>query len=287
MEILLVASILARWGEVIPTPLETPPFEYELKEAVESIPTLVLSKSAPNGVTDYESWFVGKYDWPSITYHNGGVNDAIRARGEAPEGIDGILHTPGEGVFRLYQVIFCDEAVLAVYGSPPNRFGVVLDPRILVVLGPDDNRMLHVLDFLSYAEGPVSQGLDEEAVFQEIRWAWVEDGILYVSNAHRTFAESSCGMNGYITAIDLSNFDLLWRSRPLVSNSENFVVTGDAIITGYGFTGESDFVYVLDRRTGGIVQQVEVPSAPEYFYLDGDRLEVRCCDTDLVFDLHL
>lgn len=285
MFLLLVASIPAWWGEVLPTPLETPPFEYELNEAVETIPILVLSKSSPNGVTDYEAWFAGKNDWPSITFHNGGVNDAIRAEGPVPDGIEEILRTPGGGEFFLYQIIVCDEAVLAVYGSPPNRFGVVLDPRLLVVLDPVNGRVLHLLDFLTYAEGPVYQGLDESVVFQQIRWAWVEDGILYVSNAHRTYAESSRGRNAYVTAIDLSSYRRLWRSDPLVSNSENFVVTGDAIVTGYGFTGEDDFVYVLDRRTGEIVQQVEVPSAPEYFYLEGTKLHVRCYDTDLVFEL--
>lgn len=285
VELILAASIVAWWGEMLPAPLETPPFDYELSESVEVIPSLVLSKSSPNSTTDYYSWFADKYDWPSITFHNGGVNDATRAEGPVPDGIDRILHTPGGGEFHLYQIIVCEEAVLAVYGSPPNRFGVVLDPRMLVVLDPVNGRVLHVLDFLTYCEGPACQGLDEDVVFQQIRWAWVEDGILYVSNAHRTYAESSRGRNAYITAIDLSTYRRLWRSSPLVSNSENFVVTGDAIITGYGFTDEDDFVYVLDRRTGEVVQQVEVPSAPEYFYLEGDELEVRCVGADLFFTL--
>jgi hypothetical protein len=284
MEFLVITALVASWGELLPTPLETPDFDPEPAGAETALPELVLIDSSPNDVVDYEEWFAGKSEWPSISFHNGGVNDAIRGS-EPPRGIDRILRTPGEGRFHLYQIIVGDEAVLAVYGSPPNRFGIVLDPRLLVILDPRTGEVEHVLDFLTYCEGPVYPGLDESVVFQQIRWAEVHDGVLYVSNAHRTYAESSRGSNAYITAIDLSTNEVLWRSRPLVSNSENFIVTGDWIITGYGFTAEDDYIYVLDRTTGSVLIEVDVPSAPEYFYEHYGTLFVRCYDTDLEYEI--
>ncbi len=50
------------------------------------------------------------------------------------------------------------------------------------------------------------------------------DGVLYVSNVHSTYAESSGGLNGFITANDPVSLEVLWRSEPLLINSENFVV---------------------------------------------------------------
>ena len=63
---------------------------------------------------------------------------------------------------------------------------------------------------------------DENYVLQEVSWAAAASGVLYVAHHHRTYAKSSGGMNGYITAIDMAAGKLLWRSAPLVSNSVNF-----------------------------------------------------------------
>jgi len=78
--------------------------------------------------------------------------------------------------------------------------------------------------------------------------------MLYVSTAHRTYSEMSGESNCYITAIDLSTLEVAWRSRSLVSNSQNFLLMDNVIVTGYGFTDEDDYVYLLDRHTGEILQ---------------------------------
>ena len=70
------------------------------------------------------------------------------------------------------------------------------------------------------------------------------------------------------------------------SNSQNFLIKDEVIITGYGFTDEDDFVYMLDRHTGEVLQSVSVLSKPEYFFLDGERLYVRCYDSDCVFSIN-
>ena len=274
------------FGEVLPVPLETPPFEAQYAPArsgTYDIPDLLLLESTPNDGTDYDEWFGLFEDWPSITYNAGGIVDAIRGT-RTPNGVPPVLHVPGNDEFNIHQFIYGEEADIAIYGDPPNRYGVVLCPRLLALYSdPTDQDASAVLDFLTYAHGPADVEEDLPYTFQQIRWADVIDGVLYVSNAHRTYAESSGRLNGFITAIDPVSLEVLWRSEPLVSNSENFVVAGDAIISGYGFTDEDDFVYILNRHTGHTVERIPVPTAPEYFRVEGGRLYVRCRDTDLVY----
>jgi len=67
-----------------------------------------------------------------------------------------------------------------------------------------------------------------------------------------------------------------------VANARTFVVAGNLIVSGYGFTAEDDFLYLLDRRTGNVLDRVRVPSAPEVIKLRGDRLHVRTYDRQVV-----
>ncbi len=202
-----------------------------------------------------------------------------------PDGIPEILHAPGESRFHLFQVIFGDESTIALYGSPPNRFNVVLDPRILLIMDANTLQQTQVLDFLTYSRAPEVSSGNEDCVFQQIRWAVEEEGILYVSTAHRTYSELSSGLNAYITAIDMETLEVVWRSEPLVANSEIFLIEGDTIISGYGFTAEDDYIYLLDRLTGEVTASYSVPSAPTYLYREGDRLLVRCYNVDCVFEI--
>jgi hypothetical protein len=78
---------------------------------------------------------------------------------------------------------------------------------------------------------------------------------------------------------------VLWRSRPLVANAASFIVVGDVLITGYGFTAEPDFLYLLNRRSGAVIQTIPLRSGPEYLALKKDVLLVRTYNTDAVFRL--
>lgn len=255
-----------------------PVFEYRFKEEASEYVSLELIEYEANRVTDYDEWFWDHY-YPAVTYHGGGVNDAIR--GFYPPDVPGIV-TAGGRELHLYQVIYGPDYILSTYGEPPNRFGVVLDPTLLVsrdYYGNEEPRW--AVDFLSWAYEPGNAG--SSLVFQALGWAEERNGVLYVSHYHRTYAESSRGLNAYITAIDLDDMSILWRSRPLVSNSSNFLVIGDTIITGYGFTSEPDYIHLLDRRTGEVYDSIEVRTAPEYMVRDGDTLYVRCYDANYEF----
>src|SRR5207302_8860152 len=103
-------------------------------------------------------------------------------------------------------------------------------------------------------------------------------GILYVETTHLTYARSSYGQNAYITAIDLKTRTVLWRSPALVANANTFLVSGRYLITGYGFTDEPDYLYLLDRATGHVVDRLLLPNAPDTIKRRGALIRVRTYD---------
>jgi hypothetical protein len=118
--------------------------------------------------------------------------------------------------------------------------------------------------------------------YEDVTFAREAGGVIYVSNTHLTYATATRGRNAYVTAIDPERRKTLWRSRALVANPRTFVVTGDLIVSGYGFTAEPDYLYLLDRRSGRVLDRLAVPSAPEVIKLRGDRLDVRTYDRKVV-----
>ena len=56
-------------------------------------------------------------------------------------------------------------------------------------------------------------------------------------------------------------------------------------LTGYGFTAEPDWLYLLDRRTGRVVERLSLPSAPEKITRRGKRFLVRTYDHVLTVEL--
>lgn len=144
--------------------------------------------------------------------------------------------------------------------------------RILLRLGK------YAFDFKNYVWPPRIRPGEREFVYEEIVWAREANGVLYVENAHSTYARSSHGQNAYVTAIDVKTKKRLWRSKALVANAGTFAVTPDYLLTGYGFTAEDDWLYLLDRRTGRIVERLALPSAPERITRSGGSFVVRTYD---------
>lgn len=103
---------------------------------------------------------------------------------------------------------------------------------------------------------------------QDVRWA---DGVLYFNEACQSYSRQAKGKCSSLVAYDPSAGEIRWRTRPLVSNNR-FLIHGDHIVTGYGFTAERDYVYVVRRRDGTVVQKLAVPTAPEGFTLTEDGL---------------
>jgi len=68
---------------------------------------------------------------------------------------------------------------------------------------------------------------------------------------------------------------VLWRTPPLTSNGR-FRLRGCYIVAGYGFTAEPDWLFLVQRGTGAVLQKLFVSSSPEQLTLVGpDRLDVQ------------
>lgn len=160
----------------------------------------------------------------------------------------------------------------AFYGRDGASARILLSPK-------------YELDFKKYVWPPRNRPGEKEFVYEELVWAREANAVLYVQNAHLTYARSSYGQNAYITAIDAKTNRRLWRTRALVANADNFIVTPDYIISGYGFTAEPDYLYLLDRRTGRVVERLSLPSAPEKIARSGKRFLVRTYDHVLTVEL--
>lgn len=136
----------------------------------------------------------------------------------------------------------------------------------------------YAFDLASYVWPPNIRPGERGFVYEEIVWAREAYGVLYVENAHLTYARSSYNQNAYVTAFDVATKRRLWRSKALVANAATFAVTRDYLLTGYGFTAEDDWLYLLDRRTGRVVERLALPSAPEKITRSGKAFVVRTYD---------
>lgn len=117
-----------------------------------------------------------------------------------------------------------------------------------------------------------------------IYYARIQDEVLYVATGHNTYSEWA-PHTGYITAVDLESGEVLWKTEPRICNSDNFVIIGDSIVCGYGFTSEDDFLYILDRSDGRWIERIPLASAVDYIVKKEDMLYVRTYNTDYEFKI--
>ncbi len=267
------------------TPLAAPPFKKLSAKPGRTRVRLDPSSGAPNAITDDAEWF--KRVQTRLNQYSVLPGDTtIPTLGAVP----GFVPRTFRGL-SLVKAIGADNGIFLIYGKDGN------DGRLLVRCDVNERGsavFAYAYDFSAYLDAPrkdaetirFEKQYGEGLVTQRINWVAERDGVLYVANAHNTYAKSSLNQNAYITAIDLRTNAIKWRSAPLVCNSSTFEIVDDAIICGYGFTNEPDFLYVLDRSTGDIAQKQFVKSGPTYIILKGKFLYVRCYNSDYAFKVN-
>jgi hypothetical protein len=256
-----------------PVPAEPPPGEYFVLPAVGKQPDtqlrLVKADERRNQITDDDDWWVAnRLQRPTYTV----PNPFRQVTGDLPASV------PPRYQNRMVVKVIRGTPLLAIYGE---NFS---EGRYLLAIDPASGHSRFSFDFSLYEWPPSFVRADKEFVQMATEWAQVEHDILYVAHAHSTYAHSSNGYNAFITAIDVPSNRILWRSQPLVNNAGNFVIKDDAIIAGYGFSGEKDYLYVLNKGDGRVVQQIAVRSGPSNLIERDNRLYARTYDTDYVFE---
>lgn len=112
--------------------------------------------------------------------------------------------------------------------------------------------------------------------------AYLKDGIFYGASVMNGYAQpDTCFMFAY----DLEQNELLWRSADQSYNSMNFVVKGDVILCGYGFTEEKDYLYQIDRNTGEILDRLALKKMPDLLVEQDGKLYVHTYSYDYVIEM--
>jgi hypothetical protein len=70
-----------------------------------------------------------------------------------------------------------------------------------------------------------------------------------------------------------------------VSNSSNFLVLDDVIVTGYGFTREPDYLYILRKDSGAVLARIWLKTGPDCILKKNGQIYVHCYDTDYIFSI--
>lgn len=257
--------------------LVKPSFNDPVSQAPTTGPLGRARSAQPSASTHIEDWFgahqlsLRTIAGPSSPMPVPSWNGGFQIPDFVPEQFDGV---------KLLKVIDSGEAILSLYGrdfSSATR---------LLAQHPQTGAGLYALDFSAYVQSPQRIDADRDFVNQQVVWAQQLDGVLYVAHGHNTYAKSSYGHTGYITALDIDDgFNARWHSPAQVSNAANFLIRGDHLISGYGFTAEPDYLYVFNRHTGAVLQRVQVKSGPDYILANDNALFVRTYDTDYEFPL--
>lgn len=250
-----------------PIPVERALLDGKLLSSHGTPPHLRLVKVAqePNQITDDEAW-LAKNGLTLPFWKLPSNSDP----GDFPENTP--LHLPGpraQAAFRQEDRAFI-------------TFGEGYDStRYLMAVNQKTGEARYLLDFAKVL-APRVNGPD---AMQKIPFAQedTKTGILYVCHAANGYAKESKGKTGYLTAISPKDGKILWRSVPLVANAHTFLLLENVILCGYGFTAEPDYLFVVDQATGRVLQRIALKTGPEYILLKGDRIYVRCYDTNYIF----
>lgn len=164
------------------------------------------------------------------------------------------------------------------------------DPYLAVVTNPEVTRIERVISFSNVRDAfkkivmtNVSGGFSDFAT-PAYYGCTFEGNTMYVAISHNTYSSSSRGKNSYLAAIDITTGKIKWMTKPLTCNSQ-FVITGNSIICGYGFSGEKHFVYVVDKNTGRRASTVLVKKSPELFSIMGTKVYSRMYAFDYTFNM--
>lgn len=257
--------------------LPAPEFKRERAATRAGRARLVIASSRANDITDTEEWFKkNKLTLSSYEVTNTPVDASGGGSSSAPLPSNVPRRYAGNMLTRAMPQ---NASTLLVYGQN------YAEGRYLVSMNPATGVFRYGFDFVNYTYPPGITGREREFVYQNIDWAVEEGDVLYVAHSHATYARSSKGMNAYITAINTRSRRVVWRSAPLVSNASNFEVVGDFVVSGYGFTNEPDFLYLLDKKTGEVVHQLPVKSGATYIIRKGDKIYVRAYNADFVIGI--
>ena len=264
---------------VVPIILETPNFEgMTLSNPKKLGYSLVQESRTSNDITDDNVW-IAKYmsSQQSITYNfpenwENQPNDYLKTK----------VPVMLSGKYRCYVKVTNEYNVIGYGDKSPYHDNVSIDANLIIVTDPTFSKVLYAYDFSNYSLDKLSKSSELDFTKISVENVIIENYTLYATVGHSTYASSSSGYNAYLIAIDLNSQKLKWMTKPLTTNSP-FCIYDDTIITGYGFTDEPDYIYIIDKSTGCRLKSIKVANGPELFSIKDGKLYVRTYSYDYVF----
>jgi hypothetical protein len=174
------------------------------------------------------------------------------------------------------------ELLSAILPGQRGKTMLVYGGRYLVMIEGDSAERTFDLD--AFRRPPKVNPQWKEFSLEDLSFADERDGTLYLCNGGGSYAREVFHKKGFLSAVDAKTGALVWRSAPLVCNA-TFVIDDDAIISGYGFTDEPDFVFLIRRADGAIEQKTPIASGPEDITLRGRRVHVESYAHAADFDI--
>lgn len=150
----------------------------------------------------------------------------------------------------------------------------------------DTGEYLQCLDFSEYRYAEDFKEEDRDYIEQGIWWVQSVDDVLYVAIGHNTYAESS-PHTGYLTAVNLNDMSVIWKSEPCTTNARTFEIVDNTIICGYGFTSEPDYLILVNRLDGTQIEKIPIKTQAEYIICKDDVLFVRTYNTNYTFRMYM
>ena len=268
--ICLGVLLLAGAEEVAPQVIAAPTSPYRAKDATCAGGRTRLKRvvTKKNQVTDGDAWYAD--------------NDLARPRGVMDPGWDQVPPETRWGRIAFYRDDGAGRSV-GIYVKVGQRLGAKDEAGFSAIYDKEFDYTAVVFD-----GERVPQKVFPLAAFHpgilEMSHAELVGDVLYFDANYNGYASIVKGKTGYLTALDLSDGRVLWTTKNLTASFWGFIVHGEVIVAGYGFTAEPDFLYLIDRRCGKVLQTVRLKTAHEVLIARGERLYVRTYDHDYIFD---
>ena len=92
---------------------------------------------------------------------------------------------------------------------------------------------------------------------QDIRY---DKGVLYFNEACQSYAKDSNYKCSKLVALNPKSKKVLWKTKYLTSNNR-FLILDKYIVSAYGFTAEKDYIFLVEKKSGKILQKLFIPRA--------------------------
>jgi hypothetical protein len=213
--------------------------------------TLLNKERSSTGVDD--QYFKDKYGLSGKNKPNGFM---YRVRED-----NGIVLPKGNKTNHLK--LFISERIESGYVSLA-RNGLGSDNYEFYVIIYDNNK--NIIEEINLNE--ISGITDCE--IQDIR---VYGGHIYFNQACVSYSNEQGGYCSYLFSYNIKNKSLDWKTNRLTSNGI-FLVEKDYIISGYGFTQEKDYIFLINRKNGQLIDKYLINSDPQYMEMHDGNLFV-------------